>query len=63
MDFERAVEHLPEGAKTVFVLYDVEGYQHEEIATILGSHPGLESATAPGAYDPAPVSHTMTGVM
>jgi RNA polymerase sigma-70 factor (ECF subfamily) len=44
MDFERAVEHLPEGAKTVFVLYDVEGYQHEEIATILGISSGTSKA-------------------
>jgi len=44
MDFERAVEHLPEGAKTVFVLYDVEGYQHEEIATMLGISSGTSKA-------------------
>lgn len=36
MDFERALEHLPPRAKTVFVLYDVEGYAHEEIADRLG---------------------------
>ncbi len=44
MDFERAVEHLPDGAKTVFVLYDVEGYQHEEIATMLGISSGTSKA-------------------
>jgi len=44
MDFEKAVEHLPEGAKTVFVLYDVEGYQHEEIATMLGISSGTSKA-------------------
>lgn len=44
MDFERAIEHLPEGAKTVFVLYDVEGYQHEEIAGILGISSGTSKA-------------------
>ena len=28
--------HLPPGAKKVFVLHDVEGYTHEEIANELG---------------------------
>jgi RNA polymerase sigma-70 factor (ECF subfamily) len=32
MDFERALEHLPPRARAVFVLYDVEGYPHDEIA-------------------------------
>lgn len=36
MDFERALEHLPPRARTVFVLYDVEGYPHDEIADQLG---------------------------
>jgi RNA polymerase sigma factor (sigma-70 family) len=44
MDFERAIGRLPEGAKTVFVLYDVEGYQHEEIATMLGISSGTSKA-------------------
>jgi RNA polymerase sigma-70 factor (ECF subfamily) len=44
LDFERAIERLPEGAKTVFVLYDVEGYQHEEIATMLGISSGTSKA-------------------
>lgn len=44
LDFEKAIERLPEGAKTVFVLYDVEGYQHEEIATMLGISSGTSKA-------------------
>jgi len=44
VDFERAIEHLPDGARTVFVLYDVEGYQHEEIATMLGISSGTSKA-------------------
>ena len=44
MDFERAIERLPEGAKTVFVLYDVEGYRHEEIGEILGISSGTSKA-------------------
>ena len=44
MDFERAIERLPQGAKTVFVLYDVEGYPHEEIASMLGISSGTSKA-------------------
>lgn len=35
MDFETAIAKLPEGAKHVFVLFDIEGYRHEEIAGML----------------------------
>ncbi len=33
---DEALGQLPPGARTVFVLHDVEGYTHEEIATELG---------------------------
>jgi RNA polymerase sigma-70 factor, ECF subfamily len=36
VDLERAVARLPRGARTVFVLHDVEGYQHSEIAAMTG---------------------------
>ncbi len=36
MDFEEAIGRLPDGARQVFVLHDVEGYRHEEIADMLG---------------------------
>jgi len=32
VDFEAAVEQLPSGARAIFVLHDVEGYKHREIA-------------------------------
>ncbi len=35
IDLEAAVASLPPGARRVFVLHDVEGYKHEEIATML----------------------------
>ncbi|HEX5726191.1 MAG TPA: sigma-70 family RNA polymerase sigma factor [Longimicrobiaceae bacterium] len=44
MDFERAVRHLPDGAKQVFVLFDVEGYRHEEIAQMLGISVGTSKS-------------------
>lgn len=33
---DRALEQLPPGYRTVFVLHDIEGHEHEEIARILG---------------------------
>lgn len=36
IDLEAAIAGLPPGAKKVFVLHDVEGYTHEEIAGMLG---------------------------
>lgn len=36
LDLEAAIASLPPGAKKVFVLHDVEGYTHEEIAGMLG---------------------------
>jgi RNA polymerase sigma-70 factor (ECF subfamily) len=37
---ETAVGRLPERAREVFVLHDVEGYKHDEIAGLLGIDPG-----------------------
>ena len=36
LDLEAAIAKLPPGARRVFVLHDVEGYKHEEIAEMLG---------------------------
>ena len=44
MDLERAIAALPDGAREVFVLYDVEGYRHEEIAQIAGIAVGTSKA-------------------
>ena len=35
LDLEEALEGLPDGARRIFVLYDVEGYGHAEIAGML----------------------------
>lgn len=40
MDLERAIAGLPPGARTVFVLHDIEGYQHAEIAAMTGTAEG-----------------------
>lgn len=36
IDLERAVAALPEGARDVYVLHDVQGYTHREVAELLG---------------------------
>jgi len=36
LQLNRAIEALPPGYKTIFVLHDVEGYEHNEIAEIVG---------------------------
>ncbi len=40
----KAIDDLPEGYRAVFVMHDVEGYTHEEIAKSLGVHPGTSKA-------------------
>ena len=44
LDFEEALARLPEGARQVFVLHDVEGYRHDEIARMLGVVPGTSKS-------------------
>jgi RNA polymerase sigma-70 factor, ECF subfamily len=36
LQLQRAVDELPPGYRTIFVLHDVEGYEHNEIATMVG---------------------------
>jgi RNA polymerase sigma factor (sigma-70 family) len=44
MDLERAIAALPEGARMAFVLHEIEGYQHGEIAARLGVAEGTVKA-------------------
>src|SRR5215213_789770 len=44
MDLQAAIAQLPPGARTVFVLHDVEGYRHEEIGDMLGVSPGTSKS-------------------
>lgn len=44
LDLERSIAALPEGARTVFVLHDVEGYRHKEIARLTGVAEGTSKA-------------------
>jgi len=43
-DLDRALATLPPGARSVFVLHDVEGYKHEEIAHMTGVATGTSKA-------------------
>ena len=44
LDLERAIARLPEGARAAFILHDVEGFQHGEIASILGISEGTSKS-------------------
>ena len=44
MDLERAVRELPPKARAVFILHDIEGYRHREIAQMTGAAPGTMRA-------------------
>lgn len=40
INLERCIKRLPTGYRTIFVLHDVQGYKHQEIAEILGRSVG-----------------------
>lgn len=44
IDLERAVAQLPEGARAAFVLHDVEGLEHREVAEVLGVAEGTSKS-------------------
>ena len=44
LDLERALADLPPGCRTVFVLHDIEGCEHREIAELLGIADGTSKS-------------------
>jgi RNA polymerase sigma-70 factor, ECF subfamily len=44
IDLERAIATLPEGARRVLVLFDIEGYAQQEIADMMGIATGTVKA-------------------
>ena len=44
LDLERALERLPEGCREAFVLHDVEGFDHKEVAGLLGIAEGTSKS-------------------
>jgi RNA polymerase sigma-70 factor, ECF subfamily len=41
---DNAIEQLPPGYRSVFVLHDIEGYEHEEISKLLGCSVGTSKS-------------------
>jgi RNA polymerase sigma-70 factor (ECF subfamily) len=44
LDLERAIGRLPEGCRAAFLLHDVEGFEHHEVAKILGVSEGTSKS-------------------
>jgi RNA polymerase sigma-70 factor, ECF subfamily len=44
MDLERAMARLPEGCRAAFVLHDVQGLEHREVAEVLGIAEGTSKS-------------------
>jgi RNA polymerase sigma-70 factor (ECF subfamily) len=44
LDLERAIEQLPEGCRAAFLLHDVEGFEHREVAGMLGIAEGTSKS-------------------
>lgn len=44
VDLERAIARLPEGCRLAFVLHDVEGFAHHEVADLLGISEGTSKS-------------------
>ncbi len=41
---ENAIKELPKGYRSVFILHDIEGFEHEEVARILGCSVGTSKS-------------------
>src|SRR4029434_6164616 len=44
VDFQAAIARLPPGMRRIFVLHDIEGYKHDEIASMLGIAQGTSKS-------------------
>ncbi len=44
IDLERAIARLPEGCRAAFVLHDVEGFEHNEVARLMGVSEGTSKS-------------------
>jgi RNA polymerase sigma-70 factor, ECF subfamily len=66
---ERAIGQLPEGYKTVFILHDIQEYEHKEIAIIMDCSVGNSKSQLHKARmrlrellrEPAPGRHAQRG--
>ncbi len=44
LDLERAIRDLPDGCRAAFLLHDVEGFEHREVASMLGIAEGTSKS-------------------
>ena len=44
INLSRCVAQLPAGSRAIFVLHDIQGYQHREIAEMLGRSEGVSKS-------------------
>jgi RNA polymerase sigma-70 factor (ECF subfamily) len=44
INLERCIKQLPAGYRTMFILHDIEGYRHKEIAEIVGRSVGVSKS-------------------
>jgi RNA polymerase sigma-70 factor, ECF subfamily len=44
IDLDRAIARLPEGCRAAFVLHDIEGFEHHEVARLLGVNEGTSKS-------------------
>lgn len=44
IDLERAIAQLPDGYRAAFLLHDVEGFEHQEVAALLGIAEGTSKS-------------------
>lgn len=44
INLERCIKRLPVGYRTIFVVHDIQGYEHREIAGILGRSVGVSKS-------------------
>jgi RNA polymerase sigma-70 factor (ECF subfamily) len=44
INLERCIQQLPVGYRTIFILHDIQGHQHNEIAEILGRSVGVSKS-------------------
>jgi RNA polymerase sigma-70 factor, ECF subfamily len=44
LDLERAIARLPDGCRAAFILHDVEGFEHNEVARLLGVSEGTSKS-------------------
>jgi RNA polymerase sigma-70 factor (ECF subfamily) len=44
LDLNRAIARLPQGCRAAFILHDVEGFEHNEVAKLLGVSEGTSKS-------------------